>query len=107
MLILEQASGDVSIDQQEIRRAALMLAQGELVRTAKQTNLELYQDSFHVFSNLVQQAIDNPAIALTSTQLVTEASLLALRGAQEMVAHGESRFHEGTWSDICPLWPFC
>ena len=98
---------DAPVEREEVVEAALKLCQAELVRVASEMNLGLYPDSFEVFTSHIRTAIDDPNSDLTPAELVVHAQMFAMRGAQAMLRAGEARFHEGTWSGICPIWPFC
>ena len=102
---------DVPVEREAVVDAVRLLCHAQLVSVAKETNLPIYRESFNDFAELIEGAINNPDILLTPSQLVTDAQLFAMRGAQAMLAAGltddELRFHEWTWRSICPVFPFC
>lgn len=109
MLRYENPFGEIALPPGAVEQATRILAQSVLVTVAHESGLDLFADSFGTFTDKIDEVIQRPDVEVSPADLIRHAEAYALRGAQAMIAEGETRFHEWTWlSDrVCPLWPFC
>jgi hypothetical protein len=97
----------VAVQPGDVENATVLLCRAELVRVAALTGIRLEDDSLYSFTQHIERVIRDSQLVVTPTQLINQAQLYAMRGAQRMLEDHETRFHEWTWDAICPFWPFC
>ena len=109
MLRYDDPGGDAALAAGDVADATRILAQAALINVASETELELDADAYQAFIDRVNRVIDDPGLVITPGDLVRHAEAYALRGAQAMIADGETGFLASTWShdQVCPLPPFC